>query len=724
MSKHKKNRSSSKSTSNKANTQSPPLREKILNLLDLAGQSLSIKSIYNELKANRHPEKEKIADEVLNLLEDGLIKVDENQNYSLNFQPMEELFGTVDMVNPRFGYVICEGREQDILVDNRQMNGALDGDKVKVLIYARKKKRDKHPEGEVVEIIERKRDKFVGKIQISPRFAFVVADSKKMHYDIFVHSSQTKGAQNGQKVLVKITKWPENGKSPEGVVEEVLGMSGDNDVEMHSIMLEYGLPEEFPDEVQKEAESLNTHISEDEVKRRRDFRGTTTFTIDPEDAKDFDDALSLRKLDNGNYEIGVHIADVSHYVLPNTLLDKEAFRRATSVYLVDRVVPMLPEKLSNELCSLRPNEDKLTFSAVFEMDANGKIYSEWFGKTVIHSVRRFTYEEAQERIESKEGDLSEEINILNDLAHKLRIDRIRHGSISFETVEVKFKLDPNGKPLYVFQKIRKDAHKMIEDFMLLANKKVAEFVHDLIKGNDRLTMVYRVHDRPDPDKIEALAVFARKFGHQFNSEEEDKIAQTLNKLAEDTEGKPEQNVIQNLAIRAMAKAKYTTQAMGHFGLAFKHYSHFTSPIRRYTDLLAHRLLQQYLQSPVSANKSEYEEKCKHSSEREKLAAEAERASIKYKQVEFMQSMEDRAFEGIVSGVTDWGLFVEIVETKCEGLVRMADMNDDFYDFDPKNLKLIGRRKGKTFTFGDRVYVRVKATDLDKRTIDLEFVKDV
>ena len=699
------------------------IKERILNILAIAKDGLTIKEIFSILKAYKHPEREKIIETLVQLVQQKIIKKTENQIYALNFLPMEELIGTVDMVSSRYAYVICENNEEDIWIDFKNLNGALDGDKVRVLVYARVNKKDKRKEGEILEILERKRDHFVGKIELSPRFAFVIPDSKKMFYDIFVPLGKTKNAMNGQKVVVKITKWPENGRNPEGEVVDILGFSGENEVEMHAILLEYGLPHKFPEEVIKVSEKLSCEITEKEIKKRRDFRGIPTFTIDPEDAKDFDDALSIRKLDNGNYEVGIHIADVSHFVQPGSILDKEAFKRATSVYLVDRVVPMLPEKLSNDICSLKPNEDRLTFSAVFELTENAEIVSEWFGKTIIHSIRRFTYEEAQQIIESKQGDLANELNLLNNLALKLRTERFKKGSIAFETIEVKFKLDSSGRPLSVYQKVRKDAHKLIEDFMLLANKRVAEFVYRL-KEQEPLTMVYRVHEKPDPDKIEALGVFARKFGYQFELNDNEKIAYTLNKLAEDTEGKPEQNVIQNLAIRAMAKARYTTQPISHFGLAFSHYTHFTSPIRRYPDLMVHRLLYRYLSNPIPENKGEYEQRCKHASEMEKLAAEAERASIKYKQVEFMQDLHNKVFEGIVSGVTDWGLYVEIIETKCEGLIKVTDLNDDFYDFDKKNLRLVGRRKGKCFTYGDKLCVRVKSTDLEKRTIDLELVKSL
>lgn len=630
----------------------------------------------------------------------------------------EFLIGKLDHVNPRFAYLLTPDDKEDVYIKAQDINFAMDGDTVKVQLKGSAVGRK--PEGKVVEIIERAREQFVGRIEFSPRFAFVIADNKKIHQDIFVKLDATNGAKHNDKVIVKITQWPAQDKSPEGEIINVLGQAGDNEAEIHSIMAEFDLPFEFPEHIEKEAENISDQITKKEIEKRRDFRDVLTFTIDPEDAKDFDDALSFRVLDNGNYEIGIHIADVTHYVQPNTILEKEAFDRATSVYLVDRTVPMLPERLSNGLCSLRPREDKLTFAAVFEMDDKANVQKEWFGRTVIHSDRRFSYEEAQACIETGMGDLVQELQKLNDLAKKLRKERFNKGAVNFETTEVKFKLDEKGKPLGIIPKVRKDAHKLIEEFMLLANRKVAAFVYEMKKGDDKNTFVYRTHDYPDPEKVDSFAQFAKKFGHELKTDQ-GSISQSLNSLMTTIEGKPEENVLQQLAIRSMAKAKYTTEAMGHFGLAFKHYTHFTSPIRRYPDMMVHRLLQHYLDRGKSVNKNDFEEKCIHSSEREKRAADAERASIKYKQVEFMQSVEDRVFDGIISGVTEWGIFVEIVETKCEGMVRMVDMKDDYYEFDEKNYRVFGRKNKKMYTLGDKVYVTVKSTDIDRRTIDLEFV---
>lgn len=672
--------------------------------------------------------------EVLEDLENsGQVQVNDRGGYKAG-STQDIITGTVDYVNPRHAFIISSETETDVMVKAEDLKYAMDGDTVKVLVHA-KSRPGKRSEGEVVEIIKRSRSEFVGRLELSPRYAFVVPDNKKMHYDIFVKLTSIKNAKHNDKVIVKITEWPGRDRNPAGEITDVLGAAGDNEAEIHSIMAEFGLPFEFDKKLEEAAAKISEEISENEIARRRDMREIFTITIDPEDAKDFDDAISLKYLENGHYEIGVHIADVAHYVKPDTILDDEAFNRATSVYLVDRTIPMLPEKLSNNLCSLRPHEDKLTFSAVFELDNNAKVHKEWFGRTVIHSNRRFSYEEAQERIETQEGDYAKELLLLNQLALKLRVERFMKGSVNFETTEVKFKLDEKGKPLGVIPKVRKDAHKLIEDFMLLANKKVAEFVYKMKGGGAKetgegkskkdkseRTFVYRTHDYPDPEKLQTFSVFAQKFGHQLKTEEAD-VSKSLNALMDNIEGKPEQNVLQTLAIRTMAKAKYTTEPKGHFGLAFDHYTHFTSPIRRYPDVMVHRLLQHYLDKGKSVDKEKYEEKCLHSSEMEKRAADAERASIKYKQVEFMASVADKVFDGLVSGVTEWGIFVEIVETKCEGMVRMSDMDDDYYEFDEKNYRVIGKRNKRIITLGDKVQVTVKATDIDRRTIDLEFVNN-
>jgi ribonuclease R len=695
----------------------PLLKQKVYELLNQnVTQSYSIRQIIRKFGVRDKKSKELVVEAVLTMENNGTIMQLSNGSFK-SVKELTEISGRVDYVNPRFAFIVSEETEIDVKVYSKNLKNALDGDIVRVQIISTGE--DGRSEGEVLEIVKRSRSEFVGRLEMSPRFAFVVPDNKKMYQDIFVPLEKVKGAKHQDKVIVKMLVWPGKDKSPTGEVIDVLGAAGDNTAEMHSIMAEFGLPFYFDKRIIEEAEKIDEGITEKEISKRRDMRDVTTFTIDPDDAKDFDDALSIQKLENGNYEIGIHIADVSHYVVPNTILDEEAFNRATSVYLVDRTIPMLPERLSNGLCSLRPKEDKLTFSAIFEIDEEANVISEWFGRTVIHSDRRFSYEEAQERIENQSGDFAEEILTLNALAKKLKEYRFRKGAINFETVEVKFKLDENGKPLGVYPKVRKDAHKLIEEFMLLANKKVAEFVYGMKKGKVKNTFVYRTHDHPDPEKLNTFAIFAQKFGHKVQMEEE-KVSRSLNQLIEDIEGKPEQNVLSSLAIRTMAKAKYTTEAKGHFGLAFDHYSHFTSPIRRYPDVMAHRLLQHYLDGGASAEKDRYEERCIHSSDMEKRAADAERASIKYKQVEFMQSVEDKVFDGIVSGVTEWGVYVEIVETKCEGMVRMADIEDDFYEYDEKNFRIIGRRNKRIITLGDKVQVTVKKTDIDRRTIDLEF----
>ncbi len=702
------------------------LREKLITFFNNSKKNaFSMKDLVKKLGLKRKETQDSLEKELNLLVKQGKISHLKNGLYKTN-QSGETNFitGRVDHVSPRFAYVIPqESTEGDIWIDNRFMNGAIDGDIVKAQVFdsSGKFKKEKHLEGKIIEVVERKRTEFVGTIEISPKFAFVIPDNKKIHFDIFIPGNALNNATHRQKVIAEVTEWPDDGQKPVGKIKEVLGNAGDNNTEMHAIMAEYGLPFTFPESIDKAANQIEEEITKAEISKRRDFRNITTFTIDPVDAKDFDDAISVQKLNNGNYEIGVHIADVTHYIRLGTLLEKEAYLRATSVYLVDRCVPMLPEKLSNGLCSLRPNEDKLTFSAVFEMTESGKLMNQWFGKTIIHSIRRFSYEEVQEVIETQVGDHKEEILLLDRLAKILRKDRFKKGSISFETIEIKFKLDENGKPLGVFPKIRVDAHKLVEDFMLLANKKVAEHVYNMKKGEDKNTMVYRTHDNPNPDKLKSLATFAARFGHKLNVLDDTAIAGALNKLTEDVEGKPEQNVLQGLAIRCMAKAKYTTEADPHFGLAFQHYTHFTSPIRRYPDMMVHRLLSHYLDGGKSEDKHLFEEKCNHSSEREKMAADAERASIKYKQVEFMSSMTDKVFDGIISGMIETGMFVEIVETKCEGMVRLSELSDDFYEVDLDNFRIVGKRQKKIYTLGDTVQVQVKKTDLARRTIDLELI---
>ncbi len=637
----------------------------------------------------------------------------ENGTYQLDNQE-DYVEGVVDHVNPRFSFIRIIDRNDDIYIDAKNMKGAIDGDKVKVQIWPAGR-RSKNQEGEILEILERRNDEIVGTIQLTDFHGFVTPDSKKLYDDIYIPKGYQGHSIDGDKVIVKVKNWPIGAKKMEARVIEVLGKAGENNTEMHAILAEFGLPFKFDEALEKEANAISTKISVEEIKARKDFRDVLTFTIDPADAKDFDDALSIQFLDNGNVEVGVHIADVTHYVRPNSELEKEAALRATSVYLVDRTIPMLPEKLSNNLCSLRPNEDKLTFSAVFELNENAEIIKEWFGRTVIHSDKRFSYEEAQQVLDNETDTYKKELLILNDFAHKLRKKRFKAGAVNFETVEVKFVLDEAGKPLGITPKIRKDAHKLIEEFMLLANKRVAEFVVNKKKTEPKNTMVYRVHEAPNPEKLLTFSKFALKFGYKIDP---NNVSATLNILMEGVDGRPEQNIMESLAVRTMAKARYSTNPLGHFGLAFPFYSHFTSPIRRYPDMMAHRLLQHYLNEGEPVAAESWEAKCKYSSDRERLASEAERASIKYKQVEFMSLHDEQEFEGIISGVTEFGLFVEITSTACEGLVRMIDLTSDYFEHDADNFRLVGKSSGKVYTFGDKVTVKVKECNIGRRSMDL------
>ena len=695
----------------------------VTNLLNAnVTRAFTARQIMKQLSLENRASKVAIHEILDTLVEKDEVRTLQKGKYQSTKEP-EYILGEVDYVNPRFAFIISDELEEDIKVDSDYLMNAWDGDTVKVLSYgpgySGGRGSARRPEGEVIEVVERARDEFVGRVEMSARYAFVVPDFRKLHEDIYVRREDLNEAKHGDKVIVKIKEWPYQDRNATGTITQVLGKAGEHQAEMHSIIAEFGLPFDFPKHVDQEADKIRGDITKKEIAKRRDFRKITTFTIDPVDAKDFDDALSIQKLKNGLWEIGVHIADVTHYLQPDTALEEEAQERATSVYLVDRVIPMLPEKLSNELCSLRPKEEKLTFSAVFEMDDEGQIKKEWFGRTVIYSDRRFTYEEAQERIDTQKGDFAEEVIQLNQLAHKIRDERFAQGAISFETSEVRFKLDEDGTPIEVIPKVRQDAHKLIEEFMLLANKKVAEFAYNYQNKKEKNTFVYRVHDYPNIEKIADFAQFAQRFGYKLHTSD-DKISHSFNELMEAVEGKPEQDILQSIAIRTMAKAIYTTEAKGHFGLAFKHYSHFTSPIRRYPDMMTHRLLAHYLSGGKSPEAEAYEKLCEHSSQREKRAADAERASIKYKQVEYMAKRQDQVFDGIVSGVTEWGVYVEMVDSKCEGLVRMSDISDDYYDYDAKNFRIIGKRRKRIISLGDKMKVKVINTDLDRRTIDLEF----
>ncbi|MCY1634476.1 ribonuclease R [Marinifilum sp. D737] len=623
--------------------------------------------------------------------------------------------GTVDMTARGAAFIVSDDLEEDVFVSQANLNRALHGDVVKVYLYARRK--SKQPEGEVVEIVKRKKTTFVGIIEISKNYAFLISDSRQMPYDIFLPLTKLNGAKDGEKAIVQITEWPKKSKNPVGQVVNVLGKPGENDTEMHAILAEYDLPYQFPEKVNEAAELISDKITEEEIALRRDFREITTFTIDPHDAKDFDDALSLRKLENGNWEVGVHIADVTHYVKKGSIIEKEAFDRATSVYLVDRVVPMLPERLSNGVCSLRPNEEKLTFSAVFEMNDKAEVLDTWIGRTVINSDRRFTYEEAQQVIETGEGDFKEEVLCLDRLAKVLREKRFKKGAIDFDRYEVKFDIDEKGKPTRVFFKESKDSNKLIEEFMLLANKKVAESVGRVAKGIKAKTFVYRTHDQPNPDKLNSFNQFIRKFGYGIKTANAKAISTSMNNLLHSVKGENIQNLVETLAIRSMAKAEYSTVNIGHYGLHFDHYSHFTSPIRRYPDMMAHRLLEKYANGSKSVNADKYEEFCQHCSEMEQKAANAERSSIKYKQVEFMQDHLGQEFEGTISGVTEWGFYVEIDENKCEGMVSIRELEDDFYEFDEDNYCIVGRHHRKIYQLGDKINIRVAKANLVAKQLD-------
>jgi len=629
--------------------------------------------------------------------------------------------GVVDLTARGSAFIISDELEEDVFVSHKNLNHALDTDTVKIFLYA--KRAGKQPEGEVVEILQRKKTEFVGTLELSSGFAFVTADSNKMPYDIFVPIKDLKKAQDGQKVIAHITDWPAKAKSPIGEITQILGWPGENETEMVSIMAEFDLPYHFPEKVLKDAEKISEKISQTEIAKRRDFRDITTFTIDPADAKDCDDALSIQKIKDDKWEIGIHIADVSHYVEPNSILDKEAINRATSVYLVDRVVPMLPERLSNNICSLRPNEDKLCFSAVFHIDKDAKIRG-WGGDLMKEQGVEITkHQEAQDIIESKTGDLADEILQLDTIAKKLREKRFKKGSMAFDKVEMKFKLDEDGKPLGVYFKESKDANKLIEEFMLLANKKVAEFIGKTPKEKKPKTFVYRIHDLPNQEKLFDFSSFIERFGYRMNLSSPQNISNSINSLLENVKGKPEQNVVETLAIRSMAKAEYSTENIGHYGLSFDYYTHFTSPIRRYPDVMVHRLLFAYLNKENSKSQEKYEELCEISSKQERMAAKAERASVKYKQVEFMQDKVGEEFEGVISGVSEWGIYIELDEYKTEGMVRIKDITNDHYYFDEKNYCLIGDLYKRKYQLGDKVKIIVVKANLEKKHLDFLLVEE-
>ena len=650
------------------------------------------------------------------LLSEGRIKSGQPGRFELiTFDQL--LVGKVDMTQSGAAYVVVPEQDEDIYISPKRLRQALDGDEVKVRLYARK--RGRKAEGEIVEVVQRKRTQFVGVLEKAGKFGFLIPDNKKMLVDLYIPEDKMNGARHGQKCIAQLTDWPKRASSPFGEITEVLGDPRNHEVEIHSILAEFDLPYAFPEEVEREAQRIPKDITKEDVAQRRDMRSVTTFTIDPADAKDFDDALSFQWLDDDLFEIGVHIADVTHYLKPGSILDEEAIERATSVYLVDRVVPMLPEVLSNELCSLRPHEDKCTFSAVFKMDRQGVVHDRWFGRTLIHSDHRFAYEDAQAVIEGADHGLKEAVLTLHHAALELRKNRLRSGALMFDKEEVKFHLDDKGTPTGIYFKVSKDANHLIEEFMLLANREVAQRIGRVPKGQKAPPFVYRVHDEPNPTKVQNLQTVAKSFGYQVKSQSRKTLTQSMNSMLQEVKGKGWSNLIETLAIRSMAKAEYSTQNIGHFGLAFPFYSHFTSPIRRYPDVLVHRLLFHYLEGRKDVDAASYEALCEHCSEREKLATQAERASIKYMQTKYMDGHEGEEFDGVISGISDWGVYVELKDNKCEGMIRIRDFKDDYYVYEEAHHQIVGEATGSVYRLGDDIRIRVRKVDIDKKQIDFD-----
>ncbi|MBD8387946.1 ribonuclease R [Dysgonomonas sp. BGC7] len=686
-------------------------------------ESFSYKQVAEKLGLKKPAEKQLINNILYDLLEDAFIIESARGKFKSNNRGIF-LEGSFERRSNGKNFFIVDGDDENghIFVAERNSAHAMNGDRVKVQMLAKRKGRD--PEAEVIEILERKQSTFVGTLDVQKQFAFLVMDSKILANDIFIPKDNLKGGKDGDKALVEVVEWPKKAKNPIGKVVDILGQAGENNTEMNAILAEFGLPYKYPEKVEDAANKISDEITKEEIAKREDMRTTTTFTIDPRDAKDFDDALSIKQLKNGRWEVGVHIADVTHYVQEGDVIDKEGESRATSIYLVDRTIPMLPERLSNNLCSLRPHEDKLCYSVVFELDEDANIKKHRIVRTVIHSDRRFTYEEAQDIIETGEGDFKEEVLRLNDLAKKLRAKRFDNGAIAFDRHEVRFEIDEKGKPISVYFKYAKESNKLIEEFMLLANRTVAEFVGNVPKDKTAKTFVYRVHDVPNSEKMENLSEFIYRFGYKIKVDgTKTAISKSINHLLDEVSGKPEENLISTIAIRAMAKAIYSTVNIGHYGLAFEYYTHFTSPIRRYPDMMVHRLLTRYLDGGRSVSKQLYEDKCEHSSNMEQLAASAERASIKYKQVEYMSDKLGQVFDAVISGITEWGLYAEINENKCEGMIPIRDLDDDFYEFDEKNYCLRGRRNKRTYSLGDSLKIKVARANLERKQLDFALVED-